>query len=175
MADELARLGSGRGQSEPGDHVVEPRLQHSHQRLPGWLGPPNCLVEVAPELALADTVEEPDLLLLLELAQILRARTPVEAAVLAWRIWPLGQGPPAPRRTEALEVEVDLQVPGNALTRPTASHRLRRVKRIRQMPDGRPIGSPRDTRSGALPTTGQPLALATRGTETGCQSTAAVQ
>src|SRR5881409_3963300 len=70
MPDELARLRSGRRQSQPVHDVVQPALEKLQQHLAGDAAGPLRRLEVAAELVLEHSVNPLDLLLLAELKAV---------------------------------------------------------------------------------------------------------
>src|SRR4051794_5171448 len=85
VADELARLRAGGGETEPVDDVVEARLEDPEQVLARDAADPIRLLVVGAELVLEQAVVAARLLLLAQLEQVLALLDP-PAAVLARRI-----------------------------------------------------------------------------------------
>jgi hypothetical protein len=85
VADELAGLAPGGGETEPHQHVVEPALEQAQQVLAGDALLPRGLVVVAAELLLQHLVVAARLLLLAQLHPVLGLAHP-PAPVLARRV-----------------------------------------------------------------------------------------
>src|SRR4051794_34796443 len=113
VPDELARLRARRGEPEPVDDVVEPRLEHPQQLLAGDARALRGLGVVGAELLLEQAVVAARLLLLAQLEQVL-ALLDAAAAVLTRRVRAALDGALLGEAALALQEELHAFAPADA-------------------------------------------------------------